>query len=161
MATGLLFECDEFVAQWLYQQMGWPGYKYDRAVGLVNEKGALIGAVLYQHWNGCNVEVSYYGKRTMSAGIIRTLARFTLIAFNPGRITVNTSKKNKRFIRSLYRFGFRLEGACKCYYGPEDTNRNTAIRFVGFRDDIARVAKLRDIEHADESAAAGNHPIDE
>jgi RimJ/RimL family protein N-acetyltransferase len=146
MTTGLLFECDEQVAAWLFTQMGWPAYKFDKAVGLVSAKGELIGAVLYQHYNGCNVECSYYGRKTMTAGIIRCLARFTLLTFNPSRMTVNTSKRNKRFIRSLTRFGFKLEGTSRCYYGLEDNNRNTAVRFVAFREDIERVARFKEYE---------------
>src|SRR6185369_4894085 len=162
MSNGLLFECDEEVALWLYQQMGWPAYKFDKAIGIVREDGQMVGAVLYQHWNGCNVEVSYYGKGTMTAGIMRCMARYTLIVFNPSRITVNTSKKNKRFIRSLQRFGFRLEGMSRRYYGADDKNRNTAVRFVAFREDIEKVARIKDFsQNADDTSASVDNGVHE
>ncbi len=156
MSTGLLFECDEQVALWLFTKKGWPTYKYDRAIGLVDWKGQLVGAVLYQHWNGCNVEISYYGERTMTAGIVRCLARFTLMVFNPSRLTVNTCKKNKRFIKALHKLGFRLEGASRRFYGMEDCNRNTAVRMVAFREDIERVAKYKEYKpNADDPTPSG------
>ena len=85
MTAGLLFNSDELVANWLFACYLQRRYSYDRAVGLVRN-GELVGAVLFQGWNGANVEVSYYGKR--------------------------------------------------------DCNRNTAVRLVGFREAIERVARV-------------------
>lgn len=143
MSAGLLFECDDHVAAWLFHQNKWPHYKYDRAIGIIDKDGKLIGAILFQHWNGNNVEISYYGKKTITLGIVRCLARFTLLTFDPSRLTVTTSKRNKHFIKALQKLGFRLEGMQRCYYGRRDCNRNTGVRFVAFRDDIEKVAKLR------------------
>jgi RimJ/RimL family protein N-acetyltransferase len=141
MPTGLLFECDETVANWLFQRNNWPIYKYDKAIGLVNEEGNLIGAVLLQHWNGNNIELSYYGRNTLSLGVIRCLARYLLSSFSPARVTVTTRKKNRSLIRSLQKLGFRLEGMMRCFYGLNDCNRNTGVRFVMFRADIEKLAK--------------------
>src|SRR5277367_6087947 len=134
MSTGLLFECDEAVAKWLFEWLQRPLYKYDRAVGIVNSSGALVGAVLYQNWNGPNVEISYYGKKTLTLGIVRCLARYTLTSFDPARLTAITSKRNRQFMKALQKLGFRLEGIQRCYYGKRDCNRNTGVRFVAFRE---------------------------
>lgn len=141
MSVGLLMDCDEQVANHLYTLYNQPKYKYDRALGLVKD-GTLVGTVLFTNWNGSNIEVSYYGKNTMTAGIIRALAQFGIKHFNPSRATVITSKRNKRFMKALQRLGFRLEGTQRCYYGHEDTNRNTGVRFVMFRDRINELAGL-------------------
>lgn len=142
MAAGLLFECDEAVANWLFEKYKWPRYKYDRAVGIIDKDSQLVGAVLFQNWNGNDVHISYYGHRTMSLGIIRCLARFTLLTFNPSRLTAVTSKRNRQFIRALQKIGFGIEGTQRCYYGPEDNRRNTGVRFVMFRAKMERLAKL-------------------
>jgi RimJ/RimL family protein N-acetyltransferase len=142
VAIGILFECDEKVAEWLFDDLRKPIYKYDRALGLLNSSGILVGAILYQNWNGPNVELSYYGKNTLTLGIVRCIARFTLTAFNPARLTVITSKRNRQFMKALQKLGFRLEGIQRCYYGTRDCNRNTGVRFVAFRDAIERVAKI-------------------
>jgi len=145
MPTGLLFECDEYVGRWLYESyLKKPVYKFDRAIGLVDEKGMLIGAIIYHNWNGPNVELSYYGESTMTVGIVRAIARFTLQAFDPARLTVITSKRRKHFMRGLQKLGFRLEGIQRCFYGKVDCNRNTGVRFVAFREEIERVANLRE-----------------
>lgn len=141
MSTGLLFDCDETVAQHLFTSYGWKPFKYDRAVGLISN-GKLQGAVLFHCYNGSNVELSYYGNATMTSGVVRTIARFIIHTFNPSRLTVLTSKRNKRFIRSFQRLGFKLEGTQQRYYGARDCNRNTAVRFVMFRERIDVIARL-------------------
>lgn len=141
MSTGLLLDCDETVAQFLFSTQKWAPFKFDRALGLVTD-GKLNGAVLFHFYNGCNVDLSYYGKATMTAGVVRCIARYLIMTFNPARLTVATSKRNKRFIRSFQRMGFKLEGMQRRYYGHKDCNRNTAVRFVMFRERINEIARL-------------------
>lgn len=142
MPTGLLFECDEQVASYIFDLYKQPPMKFDKAIGLVSHEGKLLGGILFQCWNGHNVELSYYGDGTMTPGIIRCIARISLTTFNVSRVTVTTGKRNKRFIKSLQKIGFRLEGAQRCYYGARDCTRNTAVRFVMFRDRIEQIARL-------------------
>src|SRR5271170_6237073 len=127
MSIGVLIGSDDQVAQHFLLPRGQTFFKFDRAVGLIKD-GKLVGTVLFHGWNGANVEISYYGVHTMTAGIIRFLARFAINEFKPSRLTAITSKRNKRFIRSLQRLGFKLEGAQRCYYGADDCNRNTGVR---------------------------------
>jgi hypothetical protein len=141
MTAGLLFNSDELVANWLFACYLQRRYSYDRAVGLVRN-GELVGAVLFQGWNGANVEVSYYGKNTMTPGIIRCLAVYILQEFDPARLTAMVPKRAKGWTRSLLKLGFRVEGIARCYYGKRDCNRNTAVRLVGFREAIERVARV-------------------
>lgn len=142
MTTGLLFDCDEHVARWLFNYLQCRHYTYDRAIGLLDKDGNLLGAVLFQNWNGPNIELSYYGKSTLTLGVTRCLARYILSEFDPARLTLITSKRNRQLMRALQRLGFRLEGTQRCYYGKRDCNRNTGVRFVAFRDTIERVAKF-------------------
>lgn len=141
MPTGLLFDCDEQAAQHIFQLYNWAPFKYDRALGLVTN-GTLQGAVIFHCFNGSNIELSYYGKATMTAGVVRTIAQFIARTFNPSRLTVVTSKRNKRHIRTFQRLGFKLEGTQRCYYGHKDCNRNTGVRFVMFRERIDQIARV-------------------
>lgn len=143
MPVGLLFECDEKIAKWAFDTFKMPHMNYDKSLGIIDKDGKLVGAVVFQCWNGYNVELSYYGLRpTLSAGIVRCLARYVLFTFNVSRVTVSTRRKNKSLMRSLQRMGFKLEGAQRRFYGQRDCNRNTAIRFVMFRERIEQIAAL-------------------
>lgn len=105
----------------------------------MDSDGKLVGAGLYQNFNGSNIEGSYYGRGTLTPGIVRGLVKGAL-AFDPSRLTVVTAKKNRRLIRALQRIGFRLEGAQRCYYGMRDCARNTGVRLVMFREDMDKIA---------------------
>jgi len=141
MPNGLLLGEDRKVAEWAYSTFKVYPMFYDRAVGIVSEDGNIHGAFLFQSFNGVNVDLSYYGPNTLTPGIVRAIAKMVLAEFNPARLTVVTSKRNK-FIhkRSLERLGFKLEGTQRRFYGYEDTQRNTALRFVAFNEDIRKVA---------------------
>lgn len=143
MANGLILGEDKRVTEWVFATFGMrPAMHVDRALGIIGARGSLVGAILFRNYNGVNVELSYYGPRTMSPGIVRSIARFGMTQFNPARATILTSKRNRHLISSLQKFGWKLEGAQRCYYGHKDCHRNTAIRMVMFRDQIERIAGL-------------------
>lgn len=139
---GLLIGEDELVSSWAFAQFKIFCAPVNKAIGIMDSNGKIVGAALFQNFNGVNVELSYYGPKTLTLGIVRSLARYSVCAFNAGRLTVVTSKKNTPFIRGLLKIGFKLEGAQRCYYGHEDTNRNTGVRLVMFRQRLNTLGQL-------------------
>jgi RimJ/RimL family protein N-acetyltransferase len=140
VAIGLLFGCDQQVAAVGFAHCAME-MTYDSAVGLMQGQ-ELVGSVIFQHYNGFNIEGSYYGKETLTPGVVKCLARYLVTFFDVARVTVVVSKRNKQRIRALIRFGFRLEGTQRCYYGKQDCIRNTGVRLVMFRDRLEQLAKL-------------------
>jgi hypothetical protein len=143
--NGLLFGQDEVVARWAFTTHNFFPMQADMAIGIIAPPGHLVGAAIYQNFNGYNVDLAYYGHNTLTVGIIRTLARTTLAKFNPSRVTFLTSKKNRNIIRWLPKIGCKLEGVARCYYGSADNTRNTAMRFVLYRDALERLAGTRKV----------------
>lgn len=141
MSVGLLFDSDKQVAEYLFQSLGTYAIKYDQAVGLLVD-GKLSGGVLFHGWNGFNVELSYYGAKTMTPGIIKCLARILVSTFNVSRVTVTVRQRNKRFIRALQKLGFVLEGVQRRFYGNDDTRRNTGVRLVMFRERLEQLCQF-------------------
>src|SRR5882672_3075286 len=109
MPCGLLVDDDQIVAKWAYSTFNIYEQPINKAYGIVDTNGKLLGAILFQNFNGVNIELSYYGPRTLSSGIVRIIARTVLGHFKAGRLTVVTSRRNKRLIRALIKIGFRLE----------------------------------------------------
>lgn len=157
MTIGLLFDYEEAVISYLLRKYGIKVRKFDAAIGLVNSHKILRGAVIFHFYNGFNVEMSYFGEGTMTAGIARCLARFAICTFDPSRVTVRTNKRNKRYIRAFQKFGFKLEGIEHRYYGKEDTLRNTAVRLVMFRDRINAIAWIADVNVPSPRLHAGSN----
>ena len=142
MPNGLIIGEDEKVAAWAFSSFSLIPTHINMGLGIVDASPKLVGAVLFQNFNGTNIELSYYGPRTLSPGIVRTIARIVSLEFNAARVTVITSKKNKRLMRALQRFGFRLEGSQRRYFGKRDCSRSTGVRFVMFREEVDKIAKL-------------------
>jgi RimJ/RimL family protein N-acetyltransferase len=137
---GLLIDHDQAVAKWAYSTFNIYEQPVNKSLGVVDSNGKLVGAILFQNFNGVNLELSYYGHRTLTLGITRVIARIALGHFNASRLTVVTSRRNKRLIRGLIKIGFRLEGTQRCFYGHEDNKKNTGVRLVAFREQLSRVA---------------------
>ncbi len=146
MSTGLLIDCDDLVAKYLFNLFGWKPFKYDNAIGLL-VNGSLQGAIIFHCFNGSNVELSYYGEGTITVGVARTLARFAIAHFDPSRVTIITSKRNKRYIKGFKKLGFQLEGIQHRFYGQRDCNRNTGVRLVMFRERINAIARVNESAH--------------
>jgi RimJ/RimL family protein N-acetyltransferase len=141
MSRGLLIGEDQQVAKWAFEAFRIFPAPINQALGLIdNVTGKIVGAVIFQNFNGMNIELSYYGPRTVTYGIVRAVARVALNGFNVARLTVVTSKKNRRLMRGLLKIGFKLEGHQRCYYGHEDNNKNTGVRFVMFREHLKKLA---------------------
>ena len=141
MPLGLLIGEDTLVAVWAASTFKRRQMPVDRAFGIV-DNGLLKGAILLHNFNGINIEMSYYGPNTLTAGITRAVARVLITEFNVARLTVVTSKRNKRLMHGLTKLGFALEGHQKRFYGHNDCNRNTGVRFVAFREAICKVAGI-------------------
>lgn len=142
MTTGVLVDCDAFVADKLFEAAG-RRYGYDKAIGLVDGDRNIVGVVLFHGYNGFNVEISYYGKGLMLPGVIRYIASYVLATFNASRLTATISKRHKRLFRSLQKLGFALEGTQRRYYGKRDCTRNVGVRLVMFREKIEHLAKAQ------------------
>lgn len=135
LAHGLLFGHDGPVANWTWNEFRLTPMPVVAAIGIVRNN-MLIGSVLFQDFSGFNVEMSYYGPATPSAGIFKTIARYVIERFNVDRVSIRTNRKNASIMRILSRIGFRTEGVQRRYYGPF----GDAALFVLFREDIERIA---------------------
>jgi len=140
---GLLLGSDDAVAAWTWRTYQLFPMHVNRAIGIIDTDGTLVGSVLFQSWNKYNVDISYYGQDTMTPGIVHCLARIAYMDLSVHRVTAMTSKKNRKLIGFLTRLGFRIEGVQRRFYGPEDIGKNIAIRLVLFREDLERLAGFK------------------
>ena len=143
---GLLFEADSIVADWAFRTHKFHPMKFDKAVGIV-DRGDLVGAIIWQNYNGFNIDFSYYGHNTATLGIMRSVAQHTLKVFNPTRVTIMTPKTNKSLIRFLTRIGGRFEGAMRNYYGERGAS-SIAVRFMFPRSTVETLAQMDKVKRA-------------
>lgn len=136
---GLLIDADEYVANWAYTTYNKVPMHVDRGIGIV-EDGKLVGAALFTCYTSINADFSYYGRMTLTPGIVRSLARIALYELRLSRCTVIVPKRPAYLLKKLHKFGFRYEGVQKRYYGPTDASKYVGCRFVVFREDLEKLA---------------------
>lgn len=134
----VLFEHDEFVANWCWKEFNIFPMPVNMAIGILDTKNGakLVGAIFFYWYNGCNIEMDYYGPGTPTLGIARILATVALKKFNVTRATLRTWCANDYVIRGMKKLGFVEEGTEKDFFGA---GRN-AQRMVIFRDGLIRLA---------------------
>lgn len=148
MSHGLIIDDDQQIAAWATATFKLFPIPANRVLGVANREGKLVGCVLLQFFNGANIELSYYGYRTVSIGIVCSVARIILTEFNVSRVTVVVPKRNRQLCSSVQKLGWKLEGAMRCHYGHKDNWRNTGLRYVMFRDQIEKLAALDNVKSA-------------
>jgi RimJ/RimL family protein N-acetyltransferase len=110
---------DEWIANWTQTKFGYHTGNYDLAVGVVDDH-ELVGAVIMHSYNGHDVEVSYYGPKTIDLGVMRKVARLCVDNLGVSRVTVRTARNNKIMTRGIKKLGFEYEGIRHCAYGEYD-----------------------------------------
>ena len=124
---------DGLIANWTYQKFGVVCTKVDLAVGILEDK-ALVGAAFFQAHNGPDIELSYYGPKTVTLGVARGIAKIAIDHFGVSRITVRTTKDNE-MMKNVEKLGFVYEGIRHQAYGEED-----AVMYGLFGKKLARLA---------------------
>lgn len=139
MRRGLLIDADQQVAAWAYRTYNKVPMHVDRGIGVI-ENGQLVGAALFTCFNSVNADFSYYGKMTLTPGIVRALARIALYELRLSRCTVIVPQRPGHLLKKLGKYGFKYEGVQKRFYGPTNEKRYTGCRFVVFREQIEKLA---------------------
>ena len=134
----LLFGYDKQIAKWAFGKFKFNPTPYVMAIGVINDDKEVVGAALFQEYNGHNVELAYYGPNTLTPHIVRTLASVAMNGLHCDRMTVRTGKKNKALTKSIKKLGFVYEGIQRRFYGNDD-----AVMFGLYGNNLARLAGTR------------------
>ncbi len=131
----LITDQPEIVAQFVatgLQRTFHPPYT---ALGWVLEQGqkwTLIGGVVFNDYNGHNMEASIFWKGPMTRQPIVETLRYVFEQCKCGRLTAKTARGNKRMRCILPRLGFQIEAELKDFFGA-GTNRDRSKNALVFR----------------------------
>ena len=113
-----LYNNDKLVADWVSKKWGKPLQNWYFAIGVLNKNGTLSGAATFHNYNGYNIELAYYGPNTVTTQLFREIGDFCVNKLKVERLSVMIPRKNSSMVRNLPKFGFKLEGIIRHYYGP-------------------------------------------
>lgn len=130
----LVYGHDAKIATWTANTFGVPSGKYEMAVGII-DNGELVGSVMWHAWRGHDIEISYYGPKTMTLGIARECARVAVDHFGVSRVSARTKRSNKVMTRGVKKIGFEYEGIIHAGYGNQD-----AVLYGLYGKNLARLA---------------------
>ena len=130
----LLYGYDAEVADWTFKTYSMSPVHYDMAVGIMDGI-SIVGSVMWSSYRGHDIEISYYGPKTMTLGIARECARVAIDHFGVSRVSARTSRSNKTMTRGVKKIGFEYEGILHNAYGDHD-----AVMYGLYGRNLARLA---------------------
>jgi hypothetical protein len=139
-----LFDADDLVAAWMFARSGCRPMQYDIAVGLVDDKGQIVGGAMFSAFNGSDVELHFYGPGQLTRRVVRLVMQ---IAAHLGvnRMTVRTRKQHMS--RGVVKLGAVYEGTIRRLYGPTDDECHAGVQFAFFRETILKLANMEITDH--------------
>ena len=79
--------------------------------------GELIGGVVFNEYNGANIEVTVYAPVGMKRNCIRQVMHYVFKDLKCTRLSARTKKSNAPVRKMLIKLGFVYEGTMHHYYG--------------------------------------------
>lgn len=131
-----VFNQDRGVADWVGRKADVSFIEVHATVGLINEEGILVGGAVLHNRSRFDLELSYYGPGTLSAGLLKLLAWMAFERAGVDRVTIKTRRGNVRMRKALPHLGCHLEGIQENLYGPGKSN--DALLFRMKRKDATR-----------------------
>jgi len=125
---------DDQVADWTFRTFQIPPHRYEMCIGIC-EEDKIVGSIMWQAYRGHDIEISYFGPKTMTLGIARACAKMAMEYWGVSRVTARTSRSNKMMTRGIKKIGFEYEGVCHHGYGNED-----AIMYGLYGHKLAKLA---------------------
>ncbi len=102
---------------WAAHNLGVDFYGVHAVFAVRNEAGDLVGCAVLHDRTKYDVELSYYGPRTVTLGLLKAVS---ISALEAGmiRITNKCSARDKRMARHYTKLGLQYEGRMKDHRGP-------------------------------------------
>jgi hypothetical protein len=116
----IVFGEDERVGKWAGEQLATVFHPPFTSMGVTDEKGELVGALVFNDYTGPNVELNAAGDGCWTEPVVRAGFRYMFDQLDCIRVTARTRRKNRLVRKLLPRLGFKFEGVARRYYGDED-----------------------------------------
>jgi hypothetical protein len=124
------------IAEWVGNRLGViisPPYV---AIGMTDDDRLYCGGVIFNSWNGANIEITVAMDRGPTRGVIRALQHYVFVQSKATRVTAHTKRSNKKVRKLLPRLGFKYEFTRERYYGP--SRADDAFAFVLFPENVRK-----------------------
>ena len=114
----LMFDNEQVVADWLSKKWGKPIPPWYFAIGILDYQGLLKGGISFHNYNEHNIEAFYYGPHTFTKSVMIGICIFLFEKIKVQRLTLSVPRRNKVLLKRIPKFGFKVEGVLRHFYGP-------------------------------------------
>lgn len=129
-------QANEAIGTWCATKLGTAVYPPYFAVGVAHsENEPLKGALVFNQFNGHQIEMTGYGPGAFTASVIRSAAHYVFKQLGCSRLSATTRRGNVKARRLLGKH-FKFEGCSPRYFGNED-----ALRFYMLAEDCPWLEK--------------------
>lgn len=110
---------DDAIVRYIERRLGIVIDRPCRAFGFASDAGEPLAAVVFNDYNGSNIELTFAAERITRA-VLRWIANYAFVDAGCRRVTVRAKRRNKPSLRLIMRTGFKFEGVAKRYYSDDD-----------------------------------------
>lgn len=122
---------NDAIVKWVMGKLGEPAVKPYRGIGLEDDRRRLVAGVVFNGYNGANVDITVYGPGYIGRRELRAVFGYAFGALKATRITARTKRKNVLHSKGiLERIGFVREGKATAYYGQGRANDAMVYRML-------------------------------
>jgi hypothetical protein len=86
------------------------------AMASVNDRNDIVGVVIFNNFDGANIDITAVGKGAWSPGVVKAICQYVFDQLGCARITAKTHRSNKRVCRLLAKHA-KYETPLKHWYG--------------------------------------------
>jgi RimJ/RimL family protein N-acetyltransferase len=122
---------NDAIVKWVMGKLQAPAVKPYRGLGLEDDRGRLVAGVVFNGYNGANVDITVYGPGHIGRRELRAVFGYAFGPLQATRITARTRRKNALHSdKILERLGFRYEAKAVAYYGEGRANDAMVYRML-------------------------------
>jgi len=146
----IVYGHDAAVAEWMGGRLDTVFTPPYTALGVADKEGRLIGGLLFNDYNGSNIEVTAYGPGAVTRESVTTMFRYAFVQLGCWRLSARTRRGNHAVRELLLRLGFKPEGIRPGYWGRSKANdcflyglKRTNCKWLGVRSPASDLVDKR------------------
>lgn len=107
------------VKAWAAHRLGTDFNEPCSAFGILDRKGTLVGAAIFNDFDQRNVEVTLVGPGRFHRGIVQALFAYVFDELQCRRLSLTIRENNKAHIKLALDWGWKIEGRKRDFYDDD------------------------------------------
>jgi RimJ/RimL family protein N-acetyltransferase len=120
VSSRLVRNASPLVAAWAGHRLNTSFREPYLALGVLDSKDRLVGAVIYNDYDACNVEMTAVGPQAFRRHVAREIFSVAFDELKCRRISLTIPAKNTETLKRARKWGWVVEGTKRHYYDDDD-----------------------------------------